>query len=417
MVGIDFGTSNTVVTARSSAGVEILPLGAGERSLPTLLFVNQGHQVSIGHEARRAHAEAALHSGGGAAPFRLFQALKLALKDPDLESTNVFGRQVRLETIVSWYLAELRRRILLVLPGWDGHAVVGRPVELSPDPRVDLQLQRRFEAAFLAAGFSSVKFVYEPVAAAVDLVGSHEGRVLVFDFGGGTLDVSVATLAGNTIAVPVSVGRDLGGYLLDEDLARGRVRQYFGYGGKLRTLTGQWLEVPHDVTGQVVRFKVLPFDEIRRIKRLIPELLQEAIDKPALRGLLAFLERNLTYDLYQALDQTKIALSDALSSTLNFQVPPHVALHEVVTRAELEDLLAPRVAEAEHLVLLALSLAGLAPGAIDQVVRVGGSSQIPIFHRMLEQLFPGRLTAGRLFEGIALGLLPAFERGLTVRPS
>lgn len=412
MVGIDFGTSNTVVTVGGPGGPQLVRLSPESHGLPTLLFVDQSHAVRIGHEARKAYTDAARAAGSGTAPFRLFQALKLALKDPGIESTNLFGTQVKLEKIVSWYLAALAEKVAAVVPGWDGSAVVGRPVELHPDGAVDKALQRRFEAAFLAAGFKAVSFVAEPVAAAVDLVGRVEGRVVVFDFGGGTLDVSVADLAGGGIRVPVSVGRDLGGYLLDEELARARIQRHFGHGGKLVTLAGQVLEVPHDVTGQVVRFKVLPFEETRRIKRLIPELIAEAEDKAQLRGLLAFLERNLTYDLYQVLDEAKIRLSTASSAVAAFSVPPHVDFREKVTVPEFEAIIAPRVAEAEALVLQALSLAGCRPGQVDHVVRVGGSSQVPAFARMLESLFPGRATAGNLFDGIALGLLPAWERGL-----
>jgi len=412
MVGIDFGTSNTVVTVGGVQGPRLVRLSPESHGLPTLLYVDQAHEVRIGHEARRAYGDAARRAGSGVAPFRLFQALKLALKDPSIESTNLFGTQVRLEKIVSWYLAALREKIVDAVPGWDGRAVVGRPVELHPDRDLDQALQRRFEAAFLAAGFTSVAFVAEPVAAAVDLVGTVEGRVLVFDFGGGTLDVSLADVRGTSISVPVSVGRDLGGYLLDEDLARERIQGHFGHGGRLVTLAGQGLEVPHEVTGQVVRFKVLPFDEIRRIKRLIPELIVEAVDKPKLRGLLAFLDKNLTYDLYQALDEAKIRLSTESSSVVSFAVPPHVSFREKVTVPEFETIIAPRVAEARALVLRALEQAGCQPSDVDHVIRVGGSSQVPAFARMLESLFPGRAVAGNLFDGIALGLLPAWERGL-----
>lgn len=415
MVGIDFGTSNTVVSVKGAEGPRLVRLSPESHGLPTLLYVDHGHTVRIGHEARRAYGEAARTVGSGMAPFRLFQALKLALKDPSIESTNLFGTQVRLEKIVSWYLSALRETILGAVPGWDGVAVVGRPVELHPDAVLDTKLQQRFELAFLAAGFSSVSFVAEPVAAAVDLVGTIEGRVLVFDFGGGTLDVSLADVKGSSISVPVSVGRDLGGYLLDEDLARERIQGHFGHQGRLVTLAGQVLEVPHEVTGQVVRFKVLPFDEIRRIKRLIPELIVEAVEKAKLRGLLAFLEKNLTYDLYQVLDEAKIRLSTESSSVVAFAVPPHLSFREKVTVPEFESIIAPRIAEAQALVLQALDKARCVPADIEHVVRVGGSSQVPAFANMLESLFPGRAVAGNLFDGIALGLIPAWERGLQFR--
>ena len=415
MVGIDFGTSNTVVSVRTPDGVRLLPLDPASASIPTLLFVDQDRRVKIGHDARKAYGDAA-RRGGPTPGFRLFQALKIALKDPGIESTNVFGTQVRIERIVSWYLADLRQRIAAAVPDWDGRAIVGRPVELDPNPLVDTRLQGRFHSAFLEAGFEGVGFVHEPVSAAVDLVGRMEGRVLVFDFGGGTLDITVAEIRSGRISVLAGTGADLGGYLLDEDLARARVQKHFGHGGRLVTLAGQKLEVPHEVTGQVVRFKVLPFDEIRRIKRLIPELIVEAVEKDKLRGLLGFLERNLTYELYQAIDEAKIRLSSQACAEIAFAVEPHVAFREAVSRQDFDTLVAPRVAWAETLVLDALARAGLQPADIDHVVRVGGSSQVPVFVSLLERLFPGRLTAGNLFDGIALGLLPAWDRGLGLGP-
>ena len=84
MVGIDFGTSNTVVTEEGPQGPRLLRLSPESSGLPTLLFVDQKHTVAIGHEARRAYGDAARSAGSGVAPFRLFQALKLALKDPGI---------------------------------------------------------------------------------------------------------------------------------------------------------------------------------------------------------------------------------------------------------------------------------------------------------------------------------------------
>lgn len=408
MIGIDFGTSNTVV---SSEGPDLVRLSPGSASLPTLLFVDRQRRVRIGHDARKAYAEAA-RSSGGTPDFRLFQALKLALKDPGILTTNLFGTTTRLETIVSLYLGQLAA--ILASQGIDPAQplVVGRPVELSADPQVDRALQGRFAEAFRMAGFGPVSFVAEPVAAAADLVGTGRGRLLIFDFGGGTLDITVADLGDHSLRVLSSVGQDLGGFHLDEDLAQARVRRHFGHGSRLVTPAGQVLELPHDVTEQVVRFQILPYDEIRRMKQTVKELLVESTDKAKLRGLLQFLESNLTYDLYQVLDGAKIRLSSHAEAGLVFSVPPHVAFAEIVGLAEFEALLAPRVAAAEALVHRALAAAGCGPQAIDLVIRVGGSSQVPAFVALLERLFPGRLSEGNLFEGIARGLVPAHRLGL-----
>jgi len=412
MIGIDFGTSNTVVSAPGTAGIGLISLSPESSSIPTLLFVDRQHRVRIGHDARRAYGEAARAGVAGTPEFRLFQAVKLALKDPGIQTTNLFGTATRIETIVSWYLAGLRQRLVEAGADLSGPVVVGRPVELSPDPAVDRTVQGRFAEAFDRAGFGRVSFVAEPVAAAADLVGSGRGRILVFDFGGGTLDITVADLDDTSIRVVSSVGQDLGGFHLDEDLAQARVRGHFGHQSRLVTPAGKVLELPHDVTEQVVRFQILPYDEIRRMKLTVKELLSESSDKGKLRGLLQFLESNLTYDLYQVLDGAKIRLSSQTEAGIVFAVPPHVAFAEIVTRAQFEAIIGPRVTAAEALVNRALQVAGCGPQAIDRVIRVGGSSQVPAFSALLERLFPGRLSTGNLFDGISRGLLPAYQRGL-----
>jgi hypothetical chaperone protein len=411
MIGIDFGTSNTVVSTEGPDGVRLVPLSSESTSIPTLLFVDRHLQVKIGHDARRAYGEAA-RAGSGTPDFRLFQAVKLALKDPGILTTNLFGTATRIEKIVSLYLAQLHR--VLVAAGVDpsGPVVVGRPVELSPDPAVDRAVQGRFAEAFSLAGFGPVSFVAEPVAAAVDLVGARRGRALVFDFGGGTLDITVADLGDQAIGVRSSVGAELGGFHLDEDLAQARVRRHFGHGSRLVTPAGKVLELPHDVTEQVVRFQILPYDEIRRMKLTVKELLSESADKAKLRGLLQFLDANLTYDLYQVLDGAKIRLSSHDEAGIVFSVPPHVAFAEIVGRPEFDAIIAPKVAAAEALVHRALAAAGCGADDVDLVIRVGGSSQVPAFAAMLERLFPGRLATGNLFDGIARGLVPAHRRGL-----
>ena len=87
----------------------------------------------------------------------------------------------------------------------------------------------------LVLGEASTDFAQEalPVAAAVDLVGSEKGRVVVFDFGGGTLDITVADLRDDSVGILSNVGLELGGFHLDEDLAQARVRGHFGHGRRV----------------------------------------------------------------------------------------------------------------------------------------------------------------------------------------
>ncbi|HOX17552.1 MAG TPA: Hsp70 family protein [Spirochaetales bacterium] len=417
MYGIDFGTSNTVLTAREGGRTRLLDLGEGG-VVPSLLYFERDRRASVGHAAASDYA-AALERWKGERDlyerFRFFQALKLALKDPLYEGTTVFGERFKPEALAGIFLRELKRRADAACGTEAEEVVLGRPVTLASDGAEDARLEGRFRAAAELAGFSKVAFVPEPVGAATSLLGRHSGIVLVFDFGGGTLDVTVARMGTDSIEPLANAGIDLGGYLLDEDLSRARVIRHFGSEGKIRTMKGSWLDMPSWFTKQVASFHALPLADLARTRMSIREVLAEVrpIDKPKLRGLLDFIDRNLGFRLFERIDEAKIRLSSEDAAEIAFEVPPHVSFRERVGLAEFEALAAPRVEAARALVLSALAKAGLEAGEVGKVVRVGGSCRIPAFIRMLDSLFPGRVEEGEVFTSIAAGLLEAHERGLS----
>ena len=419
MYGIDFGTSNTVVTHRTGGITRVLQLDEGG-IIPSLLYFERDRRPAVGREAMRDYASALeLWRGHGDlySRFRFFQGIKLALKDPYFEGTALFGSRVKVEALAAIFLKEVKRRADEATGVDSRRLVLGRPVVLSPDPAADARLQKRFEEAAIIAGFEEVDFVLEPVAASVDVAGAEGDVVLVFDFGGGTLDISLARWSGGGPEILASVGADLGGYLLNEDLSRARIIGHFGAGGKFKTMTGRELEIPSWITNQVASFYALPLADIAKTRATVKDLVYDArsADKDKLRGLVEFLDRNLAFDLFNEIDEAKIALSSARTATIAYSVPPFVSFSEKIERSYFEHLIGPRVAAARSLVESALAAAGLEAGEVSRVVRVGGSSRIPAFASMLEGLFPGRVEEGAVFTSIASGLLEARERGLQAR--
>jgi hypothetical chaperone protein len=421
MYGIDFGTSNTVVTLRSGGETRVLDLGE-DGVLPSLLYFERDRRPSVGHEAMADYA-AALQRWKGKADlysrFRFFQAIKLALKDPWFEGTRLFGERVRAEALAAVFLREVKRRADEACGAGgagDGGVVLGRPVVLSKDPSEDERLENRFREAAVLAGFEEVDFVYEPVAASVNYAGRRDETVLVFDFGGGTLDICLARIRSDEVEVLSSAGADLGGYLLNEDLSRARVISHFGAGGKFRTMTGKYLEIPGWIANQVASYYALPLADLAKTRSVVKDLVYDArpADKDKLRGLVEFLDRNLAFELFNRIDEAKILLSTEDRSTIAYAIPPYVDFREELARPDFEALIFPRVEAARALVESALASAGLEAGEVDRIVRVGGSSRVPAFMRMLEALFPGRVEEGEVFTSIASGLLEAREKGLTV---
>ncbi len=416
MYGIDFGTSNTVVTVRDGAGARVLDLGEGG-VIPSLLYFERDRRASVGARAMEDYTAALERFRGERdlySRFRFFQGLKLALKDEYFTGTRIFGEKMSPEALVGIFLREVKRRADEAVGRNETELVLGRPVTLSPDAATDRALEDRFRAACRIAGFERVSFVPEPVAAAAGLAAVANRVTLVFDFGGGTLDVTVARLGKDAVDILSTAGANLGGFLLNEDISRARVARHFGAGATYRTMTGTRLETPVWLTRQVESFHSLPLADLQHTRNSIRELIRQSDRelRRMLTGLLDFLDRNRCYPLFAEIDGAKITLSDAEAATIAFAVPPHVSFSETLARGEFESLVASRVDAAKLLTLEAVERAGLVPADIERVVRVGGSSQVPVFIRMLENLFPGRVEQGAVFTSIATGLIPAADRGL-----
>ncbi len=428
MYGIDFGTSNTVVTTGDGGKSRVLRLGT-EGVIPSLLYFERDKRPSVGAEAVKDYTEALQlfkNNSNLYNHFRFFQAIKLALKDPLFSGTQVFGTFWPPESLAGLFLREVKRQADAETASDTKEVVLGRPVKLGTSPESDAILQERFRKACEFAGFNRVEFVLEPVGAAVSLLGNMPGNmpgtrsgtrpvnVLVFDFGGGTLDISIARISGTSVEILSSGGCDLGGYMLNEDISRVRIINHFGFSGKFRTMTGRYLDMPTWITDQVASFYALPLADISMTRRTIKDLIPDArpLDKPRLKGLMEFLDKNMAFGLFRQIDEAKIRLSAHEDSKIQFLVPPHLAIDESLNRVDFQTIIERHIQAARNLVLQTISSASLEAIKIDAVVRVGGSSRIPLFIEMLERLFPGRVSEGEVFTSIALGLLEARDRGL-----
>ncbi|PIZ00114.1 hypothetical protein COY62_04320 [bacterium (Candidatus Howlettbacteria) CG_4_10_14_0_8_um_filter_40_9] len=161
MYGIDYGTSNTVVTSDQSGEVELLQLGSNGAVVPSLLYVDVDGRYSIGDTAiaeygsalERWKDEPVIYD-----KFRFFQALKFALKDVSFEETLIFGERWSLERLVGEFLRQIKAKADSKSREKCSVAIIGRPVQLSEKKWQDVQLQERFRDACKIAGFTDVHF-------------------------------------------------------------------------------------------------------------------------------------------------------------------------------------------------------------------------------------------------------------------
>ncbi len=442
-VGLDFGTTNSSAAIYDGSQLTLLPLDPINTS-PTVmrstLFMTREGAAYIGREAINRFTEGnvgreieyewkyigeaevtfaefgtvmqALYVKVDAnAPGRLFQSLKTGLRDRSFTHTNVFGKLYTLEALIATVLRMILERIQERIGTRVTSMVIGRPVHYSADPKADQLAFQRMQTACALAEMPNVTFLEEPTAAALSYARSaqNEQHVLVFDFGGGTLDVTIMRLDGKggrsflaTDGVPV------GGDLLDQRMVMGRLLPHFGAGA---TLGPRHLPFPVHVLEHLNEWQTIT--DLTQPKYLA--IIDEAIaigNKPReLRALRSLVRQNYGLPMYEAVERAKVQLSEAAETVLAMHMGD-IDFEERIPRWDFERLIGPDVRTVERCIDNALAAAGLQAADIDVVLRTGGSSRIPRFVRMLADKFgAAKLQEMDVFTGVASGLgIAAWER-------
>ena len=332
IIGIDFGTTNSEVAVLSGGRPQIIASAAGERVIPSAVFVNAGGRHLVGTAARNVRI---LH------PNRTVTSIKSDLGSGRRYTVDgvVFGP----ETLASLVFAELKRMAEEHLGERVAKAVVTVPAYFD-DPR--RQATRRAAAL---AGLEVVRLVNEPTAAALahGVAGESDGLILVYDLGGGTFDVSVLQAGEGVFQVLATRGDTrLGGDDFD---------------AKLSDLL---LERFREETGVDLREDRLAMQKVRMESERLKILLSE--------------------------DERASAEIPFLAATA--RGPCH--LEASVTREELEGLLASSVERTLRLTRGALQDAGVRAADLDHLLLVGGSSRIPLVRRSVEALVGRAADAG-----------------------
>ena len=190
--GIDFGTSNSAVAVSEAGRARLLPAQNGATSLPTALFFSfEDNSTSYGREAMQRYLG---HEEG-----RLLRSIKsllgTALYD---EMTQVKFRRYAFADIIADFLRFMRDAAGKELGQPPDQVVIGRPAFfVDDDTESDRTAESQLAAAARLAGFKTVEFQFEPIAAALHYEQSvtAEEIALVADIGGGTSDFSVVRVS------------------------------------------------------------------------------------------------------------------------------------------------------------------------------------------------------------------------------
>jgi hypothetical chaperone protein len=420
IAGIDFGTTNSSVAVVSGGSkVELASFtfaGSETLSSRSVLYFEQskapGGMKRTHGLSGLAAVERYLESDEKG---RLIQSLKSHLTSRTLTGTEVFGRRHRLEELISRILSDLRKHAEKQFQRPVRNAVVGRPVRfVGAETEQDNEFAvERLREAFQIAGFEDVEFELEPVAAAYSYESSldHDELILIGDFGGGTSDFSLLRVGAN-MRKTSDEERDLLGYsgvglagdAFDARIIRKLVSPALGSNSEARSLNKILPAVPAWIYANLERWHYLSFLRTNNVREILKSARIRALEPEKIEALIAIVDQDLGYQLHQAVQRVKYALSQHDSAEFRFR-DGELDLCIPVTRLEFETWIADDLKAIEGAVDLLLRNAGMHPRDIDRVFLTGGSSFVPAVRRIFTSRFgKERIRGGHEFTSVARGL-------------
>ena len=348
-VGIDLGTTlSGLAYLKPDGNPEIVPNGDGERLTPSVVYFDAHEDVKLVGSAAR----------DGGEPSRTIYQIKRHMDDPNY-FIEIDTKKWTPAEISALILAKLKRECARII-GNISDVIITVPANFN-----ELARKNTMAAADMA-GLRVRRLVNEPTAAAVFYAHTQavRGRILVFDMGGGTLDVTILEVDDDAIRILTSEGaRHLGGSNFDELL----------------------LDLYADQYRKQINAELYNDERQRR------RVLHAAEDA---KKMLSKLQR----------------VSDTIGNDVN-----GIARIDL-TREHFENVISGMLTRAIMLAEQALSSAKLRPKDIDHVVLVGGSTRIPKVRQSLEKMFgkPPKYC-GNVDEAVALGAALFAKRSTRVR--
>jgi hypothetical chaperone protein len=417
-IGVDFGTTNTVVAIADAAG-QVRPVRFSHADVVHEIFRSALCYEDIPGNPRRIETSAGPFAIEQflATPHehRFIQSFKSFAASPLFTSTQIFGRRFSYEDILSGFLTLLRRHAgpALDFSGLAGleslPVIAGRPVEFvgaAPDPALAI---RRMDAAYARAGFPAMRYAYEPVGAAFFFARrlTADATILVADFGGGTSDFSLMRFRrtkSGIVAEPLGhSGVGVAGDAFDFRIIDNVVAPRLGKGGSYRA-GAKLLPIPGHQYGQFAQWHQLAMLKSPRVLADLRKLAKDAEDPAAIEDFITVIEMDLGFGLYRAVSEAKTALSLAETTELVFDMEG-VTIREGIARRDFERWIAPELAQIDAALDRVFAVSGLQPSEVDQVFMTGGSSFVPALRALFEARFgAARLATGDQLQSIASGL-------------
>lgn len=388
-IGLDFGTSNTVLGVTDGSTVDLLLNGDGQATVPSAIFYDtELSRYFWGEDAERKFFEGA--------EGRYLRALKSILGTSlEGEKTRLGDTSVAFTTVLEYYLRCLKQAAEERYQTEITRVVAGRPVHfIDNDATRDAAAQITLESVLRAIGFKEIIFQLEPVAAHLGAgVETGEGTFsVVADIGGGTSDftlVSHYTSKGKYRQdVLCTGGVHVGGTDLDRLMSIAMVAPELGYGSLMRSpVTREVLPLPKKPFLDLATWEKIHFSYTSRNRAQVRELARHALEKEKVARLRHIIEMELGHDIAAQVEKAKIRLSTDEHTTI--EIPSSLALPPIPVGQhtfydQIEDPL-HRISQAIGDVLLE---AGVKPGQVSTLILSGGPTLSTVISETISNCVP-----------------------------
>jgi molecular chaperone DnaK len=316
IIGIDLGTTNSEVAIVENGTVTVIADGEGRKMLPSFVGIGENGEILVGEPARNQYV---LY------PERTIKSIKRHMGEDS--HVVMAGKHYSPQEISAVILKQLKA----VAEGYAGQPI-GKAVITVPAYFSDSQRQATREAGEIA-GLEVVRIINEPTAAALAYEARHVGRkrILVYDLGGGTFDVSVVSIEDDVVEVLSSHGNNkLGGDDFDAKIVQHIVAH-------IREQHGLDLAESRQV--------------MARVNRAAESAKRDLSDQPFVR-----------------IDEEYLIEKEG--------APVHLSME--LSRYEYEAMIAEYIDETLEAVHIALSGANMTASDIDEILLVGGSTRTPV---------------------------------------
>lgn len=410
-IGLDFGTSNTVMVNCDSAGATSAFQFGKEpdtfESLATVLSFREDGPgarptADVGPWAIRQFIE---YMGD----VRFIQSLKTFVASPLFKGTGVFGHPYDFEGLMETFIARAADHLATPLVAKDTRLIVGRPVTFAGSAPDEQLAMKRYHNALSRFGFSEILFALEPVAAAFSFAErlQENATILVADFGGGTTDYSVMRFSidgAHLTAKPLSRGGvGVAGDTFDYRIIDKVILPQLGKDSLYQSL-GKQLEVPPNLFSNFARWHLLSIFKTSHDFRELKKLLRWCLEPEKIELFIELVEEDQGYPLYKAVSETKSRLSASETASLSFK-PLGDNFEVTVARSDFEHWIAGDLARMSTALDNTLLEANLCDTDIDKVFLTGGTSFVPAVRRLFRNRFGDeRLSGGEELTSVANGL-------------